>query len=72
MVKIGEPWNPEVSIYEFKRIVKAVRVIMDLINTHSAVSITATPPDTARQAEWLDRGAIALKLMRVSLLAGDY
>lgn len=79
-IKIGEPWNPEVEgIYEFKGIVESGNGVDNGFNKYAFCYVynRLTPPDTARQAEWLDRGAIALKsdegiFISWRLLADEY
>lgn len=60
----GTPWDPDTQgIYEFKGILDDSDELDNGFNrlAHCYVYNRLKPSDTARQAEWLDRAAIALK-----------
>lgn len=60
---VGQPWNPgEAGVHEFRGTLADMDGLENLFGTYATnyVYNRLPPPDAARQAEWLDRGVIAL------------
>lgn len=79
-VNVGKPWNPhEAGVYTFKGELAVPASLENGFGRYATQYVynRLTPPDTARQTEWLDRGVIALKsnegiFVSWRLLADEY
>ncbi|CAM3606728.1 S-layer homology domain-containing protein [Marinicrinis lubricantis] len=79
-VSVGKPWNAaEQGVYEFKGTLADTDGAVNTLGKTATIYVyhRLSPPQTARQTEWLDRGAIALKaedgiFISWRLLADEY
>ncbi|MFX3636250.1 MAG: S-layer homology domain-containing protein [Candidatus Pristimantibacillus sp.] len=77
---IGETWNAaKAGVYEFQGILDVPDELINSFNRSAAIYVynRLTPPDSARQTEWLDRGVVALNsedgiFVSWRLLADEY
>lgn len=77
---VGKPWNPHVAgVYEFRGKLAAVEGLENGFGRYATCYVynRLAPPGAARQTEWLDRGAVALKadqgiFVSWRLLADEY
>ncbi|MDC3417570.1 rhamnogalacturonan lyase [Aquibacillus salsiterrae] len=79
-VAVGKEWNPNQSgVYSFKGTLADVEGINNDFNRTATLYVynRLTPPETARNTEWLDRGVVALNaedgiFISWRLLADEY
>ena len=60
---VGKPWNPaESGVYEFRGVLAESDEAVNSLNKSATLYVynRLSPSNTARQAEWLDRGVVAL------------
>ncbi|WP_274468808.1 MULTISPECIES: rhamnogalacturonan lyase family protein [unclassified Paenibacillus] len=79
-INVGKPWNAQqTGVYEFKGVLAVPASLENGFDRFATnyVYNRLTPPTTARQTDWLDRGVIALKaedgiFVSWRLLADEY